>query len=314
MGVFNRTPYTNFHELNLNWVIKKIKEVAADNTFLKQFFKTIEDDHILGVVTKVTENQDNTVKTDYLNESTQQMDNYTVYNKTGTDGAISGAVTPIANRVTTAEGDIDDLETGKLDKTAMQTITLTAGQTITDVISSLPANSRTIIIQNGLAISDAPITTSAYYVYVVNKANSSHTQIDAVETAGGIATRKFYAIYNGTAALTWKEISTKVNPTLLLNQSNIPTDITSYAANWNKYRYLLIECQQYYNIRQSILVPITYFASTSSNSRVILSTSAAVSNMNTIIYYDIYQLDSTHIGIKASSQVSYLGISVYGIM
>lgn len=111
MGVFNKTPYTNFHELNLNWIIKKIKEVAADNAYFKQFFKTIEDEHILGVVTKVTENNDNTVKTDYLNEDTQQMDNYTVYNKTGTDGAISGAISPIANRVTTAEGDIDSLET-----------------------------------------------------------------------------------------------------------------------------------------------------------------------------------------------------------
>lgn len=111
MGVFNKTPYTNFHELNLNWIIKKIKEVAADNAYFKQFFKTIEDEHILGVVTKVTENQDNTVKTDYLNESTQQMDNYTVYNKTGTDGAISGAVTPIATRVTNAEGRLDSAET-----------------------------------------------------------------------------------------------------------------------------------------------------------------------------------------------------------
>lgn len=109
MGVFNKTPYTNFHELNLNWIIKKIKEVAADNTYFKQFFKTIEDEHILGVVTKVTENTNNTVKTDYLNESTQQMDNYVAYNKTGTDGAISGAVTPIANRVTTAEGNINAL-------------------------------------------------------------------------------------------------------------------------------------------------------------------------------------------------------------
>lgn len=145
MGVFNKTPYTNFHELNLNWIIKKIKEVAADNAFFKQFFKDIEDEHILGVVTKVTENNDNTVKTDYLNEDTQQMDNYTAYNKAGTDGAISGAVTPIATRVTSAEGRLDDaedditsLQNGKLDKTAIQprqitaqNITLTSGTATT---------------------------------------------------------------------------------------------------------------------------------------------------------------------------------------
>lgn len=110
MGVFNKTPYTNFHELNLNWIIKKIKEVAADNTFFKQFFKYVEDEHILGVVTDVTENNDNTVNIDYWNEDTQLMDDYTVYNKTGTDGAISGAVSPIADRVTTAEGDISTLQ------------------------------------------------------------------------------------------------------------------------------------------------------------------------------------------------------------
>lgn len=149
MGVFNKTPYTNFHELNLNWIIKKIKEVAADNTFLKQFFKTIEDEHILGVVTKVTENNDNTVKTDYLNENTQQMDNYTVYNKTGTDGAISGAVTPIATRVTSAEDDITSLQTLVNQKVA-KNVSIASGSSLRDFLanSSNTAGAYIINIQN----------------------------------------------------------------------------------------------------------------------------------------------------------------------
>ena len=29
MGLFNRFPYTNFHELNLDWIIEKVKEMNA---------------------------------------------------------------------------------------------------------------------------------------------------------------------------------------------------------------------------------------------------------------------------------------------
>ena len=29
MGVFNNFPYTNIHELNLDWIIKKVKELDS---------------------------------------------------------------------------------------------------------------------------------------------------------------------------------------------------------------------------------------------------------------------------------------------
>ena len=177
MGVFNKTPYTNFHELNLNWVIKKIKEVTADNAYFKQFFKTIEDEHILGVVTKVTENNDNTVKTDYLNESTQQMDNYTVYNKTGTDGAISGAVTPIANRVTTAEGDIDSLETLVNQKVA-KNVSIASGSSIREFITN--TNNRSgVYIVNIQNASDNPAGTGVIATALIYKHtdNGSYSEI-----------------------------------------------------------------------------------------------------------------------------------------
>ena len=240
MGVFNKTPYTNFHELNLNWIIKKIKEVAADNTFLKQFFKTIEDEHILGVVTQVTENADNTVKTDYLNEDTQQMDDYTVYNKTGIDGAISGAVSPIATRVTnaegrldTAEGDITSLQSGKLDKTAMQTILLASDDTILSKVQALPDNCDAMIIQNSLAISDAPVTTTNNFIYTVRKYNSSRTDIEAVEVSSGVAHEKYYCAYIGTGTLTWREIVNR--NTAYINNSS--TSITLSLSN--NYRGIL---------------------------------------------------------------------------
>ena len=30
MGIFRQFPYSNFHDLNLDWIINKIKELAAD--------------------------------------------------------------------------------------------------------------------------------------------------------------------------------------------------------------------------------------------------------------------------------------------
>ena len=30
MGVFNQFPYTNFHEVNLDWLIAKVKELLDD--------------------------------------------------------------------------------------------------------------------------------------------------------------------------------------------------------------------------------------------------------------------------------------------
>lgn len=30
MGLFEQFPYTNFHELNLNWMLQKIKEFKSD--------------------------------------------------------------------------------------------------------------------------------------------------------------------------------------------------------------------------------------------------------------------------------------------
>lgn len=43
MGVFEKFPYTNFHELNANWILKKIKEMEEDIEELKTKVANLED-------------------------------------------------------------------------------------------------------------------------------------------------------------------------------------------------------------------------------------------------------------------------------
>lgn len=244
MGVFNKTPYTNFHELNLNWIIKKIKEVAADNTFLKQFFKTIEDEHILGVVTKVTENNNNTVKTDYLNESTQQMDNYTVYNKTGTDGAISGAVGPIATRVTNAEGRLDDVEGN------IQSIQ----SSLNDVVLK-----RTIISANS-SIRDFLVNTSnkqGAYIVNIQRATDNPAGTNTVATA---------LIYKHSDTGSYSEILIFYQKHILISDSigsTVPSTLT-----FHSYRLTNIK---------------TATVTTSANGYVNLNATMNISKLNNVI-------------------------------
>ena len=46
MGVFNNFPYTNIHELNLDWLIKKVKELDSKvnddlETIIREYVNTM---------------------------------------------------------------------------------------------------------------------------------------------------------------------------------------------------------------------------------------------------------------------------------
>lgn len=43
MGIFNHFPYTNFHEINLDWVIYEVKRIVKDNIKLTDDFKELSD-------------------------------------------------------------------------------------------------------------------------------------------------------------------------------------------------------------------------------------------------------------------------------
>lgn len=254
MGVFNKTPYTNFHELNLNWIIKKIKEVAADNAYFKQFFKTIEDDHILGVVTKVTENNNNTVKTDYLNEDTQQMDNYTVYNKTGTDGAISGAVTPIATRVTSAEGRLDDaedrLDTAEDDITSLQTlvnqkvaknVSIASGSSLRDFLANSSNTAGAYIINIQQATDNPKGTGNVATAIAFKHTNSGYVDIVVYSTNRMWISTNTNA---GTmpASISWYEImhSGTAVENLTLSYSNAASQLSNISVTGKRYGKVIL--------------------------------------------------------------------------
>lgn len=236
MGVFEKLPYLNYHDINLDWLVKQTKKNAADNTKLMKIFKDVEDQGIIGVVTDVTENPDNTVKIDYYDNDSDTFDDFTVYDKTGADNAIadafkglgdlpaetnlqdtdlllinrSGAAEAIAGDVVakqsdmdTVEGDITSLQTDKVDKTSMQVVTLAAGDTIQGSVNALPVNSRCMLLQNGIAISDAPITSSTTIIYIVDKATANRIYIEATVTGGGVAYEHYFAITEGSS-ITWR--------------------------------------------------------------------------------------------------------------
>lgn len=105
MGVFEKLPYLNYHDINLDWLVKQTKNNASDNTYLMKIFKWFQDQGLVGVVTDITENPDDTVKIDYTETVTQTTDDFTVYNKNGVDGLVSG----LDGRLDTAEGNITSL-------------------------------------------------------------------------------------------------------------------------------------------------------------------------------------------------------------
>lgn len=252
MGVFEKLPYLNYHDINLDWLVKQTKKNASDNTKLMKIFKDVEDQGIIGVVTDVTENPDNTVKIDYYDNDSDTFDDFTVYDKTGADNAISGAQSAaesyadnaIANAfkglgdlpaetdlqntdlllinrsgaaeaiagdvvakqsdMSTAQGDITNLQTDKVDKTSMKVVTLVSGDTIAGTVNNMPENSRNMIIQNGLAVSDAPITSSTYFIYTVEKGANNRIYIEATVNGGGVAYEHYFAIYSGSGSITWR--------------------------------------------------------------------------------------------------------------
>lgn len=92
MGVFEKLPYLNYHDINLDWLVRQTKKNASDNSYLMKIFKWFQDQGLVGTVTNVTENPDDTVKIDYADFETQTTDDFTVYDKTGADNAILSGV------------------------------------------------------------------------------------------------------------------------------------------------------------------------------------------------------------------------------
>ena len=94
----------------------------------------------------------------------------------------------------------------------------------------------------------------------------------------------------------------------ILRVSNIPQEATSYSCDWSSYDLLIIEALFYGNVTESYTIPVSYFKSTDSGSRPIITDS--IYNRS----YEIYKNTSSSVYIYAYQQESNgYGIRIYGV-
>lgn len=94
----------------------------------------------------------------------------------------------------------------------------------------------------------------------------------------------------------------------LLDVKSISTTVTSYATTWKGYDLLVFECMFYSNVMDSVVVPGSYFATTTSSARVFVKDS--LHNK----YFEVYQDGESGIYVKGgqAADATY-GVCIYGL-
>ena len=95
---------------------------------------------------------------------------------------------------------------------------------------------------------------------------------------------------------------------LLLDMTAAPTSAISRPCEWSGYDMILVEAMFYSNVMASIMVPVDYFAATTSSHRVLIS------DTYTSQMFDVYQNGGDSVFVKANSSVSNTGVRIYGVL
>ena len=96
---------------------------------------------------------------------------------------------------------------------------------------------------------------------------------------------------------------------LLANEMSISTTARSVECDWTGYDMILVEAMFYSNVMASIMVPLDYFAATTSNARVMIWD--PVNSQR----FEVYQNGSGYAYVRSNQTAdSRYGVRIYGVL
>lgn len=123
-------------------------------------------------------------------------------------------------------------------------------------------------------------------------------------------TEKIPVSKNGAdyAATPKQIVDATVKTDLLLDEKSIGTTATSYACAWSGYDLLIIACAFYSNIMDTIVIPVSAFAATTSSGRPFVADSIHGKN------FEVYKDGTSSVYIKGgqAADATY-GVRIYGV-
>lgn len=96
---------------------------------------------------------------------------------------------------------------------------------------------------------------------------------------------------------------------LLANEMSISTTARSVECDWTGYDMILVEAMFYSNVMASIMVPVDYFAATTSNARVMIWD--PINSQR----FEVYKNDDSHAYVRGNQTAdSRYGVRIYGVL
>ena len=284
----NLYPYTDFHELNDDWIIGHIKKnekdiAALQNTIVNLNF---EFDRKADKATTYTKTEVNTLLSGKVDNAT--LANY--YDKTETNNLLSAKADNSSLASVATSGNYNDL-TNKP--------TIPAAQ----VNSDWDAVSGVAQILNKPTI-PAPQVNSDW------NANSGVAKIlNKPTTLSGYGITDAYTKSEVNTSLANKADKADLGADNLAEQLSMTGGVsTPFGCNWNLYHFIIVQAIFYGNVLNSILIPTGWFSTTSSGNRILLN------NPSNDMTHAIWQNGTDSIMVTASSTQANFGFRIYGFI